>query len=271
MRRWFAVVGRWTCRRVERRLAVVPLLRRHRMRSLLVLLLLGLGAPVRPDDPASWQWIAWGVGVVLAGSLLHLAAKGYLQRTGVLVTSGPYRLVRHPFYLANIIIDAGICLMGANPFVAVPYLMILGVQTVAVVDREERALLREHGDAMRAYRAAVPVLIPWKIPRRVGEVGRVGQTQSFSRANLALELEVSRFLRILAIPPLLLLALLLKANLIDGRPLLEGALLLKVSLLAGGATLRAGSLLLRGIPPRKISSQLEGMPRRTRTPAPPDA
>ena len=232
------------------------------MRSLLVLLLLGLGAPVHPDDPASWRWIVGGAGVALAGSLLHLAAKGYLQRTGVLITSGPYRLVRHPFYLANIIIDAGICLMGANPFVAVPYLVILGVQTAAVVDREDRALLRQHGDAMRAYQAAVPILIPWKIP------GRVGEPQPFSRANLAVELEVSRFLRILAIPPLLTLALMLKADLLDGRALLEAALPLKGALLVSGAGLRLGSLLLRGIPPRKISSQLEGMRRRTKTPTP---
>ena len=55
-------------------------------------------APFDPGRPAA----AYCLGV-----WLHTWAKGCLRQNRVVATIGPYRFVRHPFYLANALIDVG--------------------------------------------------------------------------------------------------------------------------------------------------------------------
>ena len=47
--------------------------------------------------------ISWGV--LAIGCFLHFLVKGQLIRNVVLCTEGAYAVVRHPYYLANFLID----------------------------------------------------------------------------------------------------------------------------------------------------------------------
>ena len=116
--------------------------------------------------PGDAPWPEGGVYIVATGACLSLATLLSLGRLfGVrpalrgLATKGPYRLIRHPMYLAYMIADFGYNLQECNWGTA---LMVL-VGWVALVYRifaEERILANDPGWA--AYAARVKSrLIPW--------------------------------------------------------------------------------------------------------------
>ena len=75
---------------------------------------------------------------------------------------GAYRLVRHPLYLAIIV------LFWSNPDLTADRLLFDGLWTAWIVVGtllEERDLVAELGDAYRSYRRSVPMLIPLPRPR----------------------------------------------------------------------------------------------------------
>src|SRR3954466_9444316 len=66
------------------------------------------------------RWIVAGFVVLVAGMSLQAWAKGCLRQEKEVRSSGPYRLVRHPFYLANALMDMAIVVMsGWWPLMAV--------------------------------------------------------------------------------------------------------------------------------------------------------
>ena len=78
----------------------------------------------------------------------------------VLVERGPYRLVRHPIYLAGLLLAAGSFLAHPSPASA----CLGGGFAVGVVLKawlEERALRGVLGEEYARYAARVPALIPW--------------------------------------------------------------------------------------------------------------
>jgi methyltransferase len=101
--------------------------------------------------PADLTVVA-GIGVFLAGKLLKWWAILSLGRfwsfhvlvlPGVpLVTSGPYRLMRHPNYVGLMGEIAGVALMMRAPFTGVLSAVVFGALLVARIRVEER-LLRE--------------------------------------------------------------------------------------------------------------------------------
>jgi protein-S-isoprenylcysteine O-methyltransferase Ste14 len=75
---------------------------------------------------------------------------------------GAYRLVRHPLYLAIIV------LFWSNPDLTADRLLFDGLWTAWIVLGtllEERDLVAELGDVYRSYRRSVPMLIPLPRPR----------------------------------------------------------------------------------------------------------
>lgn len=81
--------------------------------SIVLSLLLPVGIdPVR---------ISFSVFLLLLGISLHLVVKGQLIRNKVLCTEGAYGLVRHPFYLANFLVDLSLCLIVGNIYLIVLY------------------------------------------------------------------------------------------------------------------------------------------------------
>jgi isoprenylcysteine carboxyl methyltransferase (ICMT) family protein YpbQ len=76
------------------------------------------------------------------------------------VTTGPYRLCRHPNYFAIILELVGFCLM-ANSYVTM--VLSLAVYFPVIVSRirlEEAALSMKFKEAHLPYRAQIPVIVP---------------------------------------------------------------------------------------------------------------
>jgi protein-S-isoprenylcysteine O-methyltransferase Ste14 len=81
-----------------------------------------------------------------------------------LVADGPYRCVRNPLYLGNILFAVGMGLM-ANRF-GFAFLVICNTVFVCrLILREEVELEAALGNSYRAYRAMVPCLLPSLYPR----------------------------------------------------------------------------------------------------------
>jgi len=128
-------------------------LRRRNLRKGLVLVGCVVAAP---------SWPAWGIGLLalLLGSALHVWTKGVLEQNRRLVTAGPYRWTRNPFYLANGLIDLGLCLVIGRLWLALVYLVVWTIAYHDTIAREEAHLRRLFGEALDRYRARVPRLRP---------------------------------------------------------------------------------------------------------------
>ncbi len=146
------------------------------LRPIGVATMLGLIAYV--IDP---EWMAWssmrlpvplrwcGVAmVVLGGSLLvwtlgtigrNLTDTVVTRRNHMLVTKGPYRWVRHPFYDAVLLFITGGALAAANWF-----LLAGGLTSFALIvlrtKREEDRLLARFGEAYRQYVSTTGRFLP---------------------------------------------------------------------------------------------------------------
>jgi protein-S-isoprenylcysteine O-methyltransferase Ste14 len=81
-----------------------------------------------------------------------------------LVADGPYRHVRNPLYLGNILLAIGIAALASRLGAVV---LILGnlIIVLRLIGREEAALIEGQGDNYRAFLAAVPRLWPSVRPR----------------------------------------------------------------------------------------------------------
>jgi protein-S-isoprenylcysteine O-methyltransferase Ste14 len=120
-----------------------------------------------PADAAGTgtAWVAVSGGVTLGSLCLAAVSMGTLGRCfGVLpdarglVTSGPYRLVRHPLYLGEVGAAAGIAVAAPR----LSNLLALVLFTAAQAGRarvEERTLVRAFPD-YADYRRRTPMLIP---------------------------------------------------------------------------------------------------------------
>jgi hypothetical protein len=144
--------------------------------------------------------IAWGIPFLLAGIALHFWAKGCLHQNREVTTSGPYRFVRHPFYLANAFLDVGIGVMSGwwVLLVALPFWW-LGVY-IPTMRREEARLTNLFGAAYTTYRDQVPMLIPYRRPLAKSVNGF-----SWRNPNLA-RTELPRTFRFLSYPLIFLIA-----------------------------------------------------------------
>src|SRR5436190_7261302 len=118
--------------------------------------------------PAAVRWA--GVGSTVAGAILFVWAVHNLGRNltdtvitrqqHYLVTTGPYRYVRHPFYVAVVLGLVGTSLATANWF----YMLAGGIVWFAfLLPRtriEERNLIERFGDVCRNYTRRVGRFVP---------------------------------------------------------------------------------------------------------------
>jgi hypothetical protein len=132
--------------------------------------------------------------MIAAGGALHFAAKGWLVRRAVVVRRGPYRWVRHPFYLGNLLLESGL-LLFAGAWWALPlYAAAAAWAYRTTLAEEETDLAALHGAAWTEYAARVPRLLPIRGPCPAGE------GPGFSLRNLVYEREIPRLLRLLSLP-----------------------------------------------------------------------
>jgi protein-S-isoprenylcysteine O-methyltransferase Ste14 len=114
-----------------------------------------------------------GVLLVSAGEALRLWAVrhiGVISRTrsdrlGPLVTNGPFRIVRNPLYLGNVLLWVGFAVSARLLWMAPLIVAVLGFEYHAIVRWEERLLESRRGEEYRAYAARVPRWWPsWSTP-----------------------------------------------------------------------------------------------------------
>lgn len=82
-----------------------------------------------------------------------------LRKNHVLITCGPYRLVRHPMYTVHVVYFLSWVLVSANVLFLISY--VLTVLLIALrIPKEERMLLDRFGDEYRAYMNRTGRLLP---------------------------------------------------------------------------------------------------------------
>jgi protein-S-isoprenylcysteine O-methyltransferase Ste14 len=117
---------------------------------------------------AGWlRWLGFAMGLaslaLLAWTQAELgrqwSAQLQLREQHQLVTSGPYRRVRHPLYTSGFGMLVGFALVTAHwIFVLFAALTIVGL--VVRVPKEEQMMLEEFGDQYRQYMAATGRFFP---------------------------------------------------------------------------------------------------------------
>jgi len=114
----------------------------------------------------AWLIRWWGssyqlAGVVVSGDVV----------TQTLTASGPYRFVRNPLYLGNVLLALSIGSLGP-PAATVMVVALNLVVVYRLIAIEERFLSAAHGAAYDRYRSAVPRLLPRVTPAALPSDGR---------------------------------------------------------------------------------------------------
>ncbi len=117
--------------------------------------------------PAWLRWTGAGVCALAAGLLFwtlrslgkNLTDTVVTRREHTLVTSGPYRWVRHPFYDSVALLVLGNSLIAANWFLFATGGLLFLLFIVRTRTEEEKLLAR-FGDAYRAYRDRTGRFLP---------------------------------------------------------------------------------------------------------------
>ena len=120
-------------------------LHRGRLRDLVVALCL-VSALVCPRDTAM---LAVALVLFTAGCLLHVLVKGQLIRNVTLCTEGAYSIVRHPYYLANYLVDVSLCLLSGNVYLVLLYPFLFYWAYGPTFAEEEALLASMHPRGLR--------------------------------------------------------------------------------------------------------------------------
>ena len=113
--------------------------------------------PIPRDGPLAWLGLGlFATGIVLQAAAFWVLRGMYTSRLGVqpghrLITNGPYRLVRHPGYLSNLLCMAGIGL-ALSSLVGLGLTLLVVPLIVLRIGREEEMLAVEFGQAYERYR-----------------------------------------------------------------------------------------------------------------------
>ena len=101
--------------------------------------------------------------VVIVGGFIVLASAWKVlykaQRSRTLAVTGPYQHLRHPQYLAFILIMTGFLLQWPTVLTVLMF-PVLVTMYVHLARREEREALREFGDAYASYMQRTPAFLP---------------------------------------------------------------------------------------------------------------
>jgi protein-S-isoprenylcysteine O-methyltransferase Ste14 len=125
------------------------------------------GVVVGPNsslDAVVWSSPCWMLGFTARLDISQSGQESYrdtvvTRKEHTLVTTGPYRYVRHPFYLAFFIAALGGSLIAANWFLLLASLLPIGF-LVARTPIEEEKLIERFGNDYRQYMSATGRFFP---------------------------------------------------------------------------------------------------------------
>ncbi len=124
--------------------------------------------PLGPRQLFSWLLLAVSVATVVSGSLalrrLGRPRDDSRQSPGssatLLVTSGPYRCIRHPLYASLLFLAWGVFLKAVSP-VTIALVLVATAALIATARAEEIANLRQFGQAYQDYMRRTRLFIPF--------------------------------------------------------------------------------------------------------------
>ncbi|MBI2328435.1 MAG: isoprenylcysteine carboxylmethyltransferase family protein, partial [Chloroflexi bacterium] len=122
--------------------------------------------PIPRDDLVSWAGLAlFALGITVLAAAVRTLGELYTSYLGIqpehrLVTSGPYRYVRHPGYLGELLSMFGIGFaLSSVVGLALAFLSLLLV--LKRIKQEEEMLTAKFGNEYRAYMGRTKRLIPF--------------------------------------------------------------------------------------------------------------
>lgn len=107
-----------------------------------------------------------GAVLSLTGELLRIVTAGFGYKAGEHSLRGPYRFVRHPYFLGSALLFLGFCVAGRNPWVTGSALVALTLLYAFEIEADERKVRSRLGPAFLDYRSKVPAFLPKLIPYR---------------------------------------------------------------------------------------------------------
>ena len=117
--------------------------------------------------PRPLRWAGVGLGAAgIACIIWTFASLGrnltdtvVTRKAATLVTHGPYRFVRHPFYGSLALFFFGNALIAANWFMMICWVVVIGLLVIRT-DREEALLVARFGEGYRGYMARTGRFFP---------------------------------------------------------------------------------------------------------------
>ncbi len=101
-----------------------------------------------------------GLPLVVLGLAIRAWASGCLAKNTELCATGPYAYCRHPMYLANFVIMAGLLVAGNNFYMTAGVLALGILVHVFAIRREEALLHHLFGEDYAEYCRRTPCLLP---------------------------------------------------------------------------------------------------------------
>jgi protein-S-isoprenylcysteine O-methyltransferase Ste14 len=146
---------------------------------------------------------AMSVPLLAAGQTLRFWAAGVIPKyrtlvvdAPVLVTHGPYAMIRNPLYAGNAIMGCGWSLMAGWPWVLAFVTAFFIVYSMIIIPWEERFLLQKFDKSYAAYRMSTPSLIP-SVVKMAGSVRKcrggfdAGKSWAMERHSLRMNIALT--------------------------------------------------------------------------------
>jgi len=144
----------------------------------------------KANDVYFWS----GVAFIMSGLFIRFWASGYIMKSRVLATSGPYAYTRNPLYLGNFILGFGIAVISGSFWLIFYYVLAFIILYIGTIKEEQATLEEKFGSPYRDYTASVPMFFPSFRPFKRSDKGSFSLKQSFKNG------EFIRFFGFLLVP-----------------------------------------------------------------------
>lgn len=129
---------------------------------LIVLTRSGIDRPTRILQVVGFSILAFGLFLLIYSGVHLWRANRSQAQTGVeaLATGGPYNIVRHPYYLGDIILIMGLAIGLRSVWGIVGTLFLLIPSAIYVARLEDAALAEKFGEDWRSYADRTYLMFP---------------------------------------------------------------------------------------------------------------
>lgn len=120
---------------------------------------------------------------MVLGMVLRFWASGYIHKSRVLATGGPYAYTRNPLYLGNFIIGFGVVIISNSPGLIFYYVISFTVMYLGTIYEEQKTLMEKFTDDYMDYLNEVPVFLPTYKAYRKHSTQKFNIRQSFKNGE----------------------------------------------------------------------------------------